>query len=216
MHIMLSINEFVNSLPQRELEMIIDSPTIQEAFIEDVVLEHGFDKTELKKYLLELKPTNNSAEEIEIPLKISKPAPQWDKGESFVVKHKKATLMNEVLDVLNEYNGLSKSAILLKIGKDNVSWRTMFDDIIEYMIARDSVKKISTKYYISNNSIYRECDFHRKLYSLLYAGPKTTTSLMKSLNYNNPKGRSKVLQALNMMVNEKIVQRESKYWVLLD
>ena len=47
-------------------------------------------------------------------------------------------------------------------------------------------------------------------------GPKTTTYLMKKMRYNNPKGRVKVLQALNMMVEEKIVQKESRYWCLLD
>lgn len=214
---MLSIKEVVNSLSQREIGLIISSPTIQEAFIEDVVLEHGFEKSDLEEYFKNEYPNNEEElSVVEIPLKVIKPAPQWDNGETFMVKHRKATLMNEILEVLQETNGVSKTAILLKLGKDNVSWRKIFADVTKYMLARGNIKKISTKYYLSNQSVYRECDFHRELYSLLYESPKTTTLLMKKMRYNNPKGRAKVLQALNMMVEEKIVQKESRYWCLLD
>jgi len=214
---MLSIREVVNSLSQREIDLIISSPTIQEAFIEDAVLEHGFDKSDLEEYFrTEYSNIKEEQTVVNIPLKVVKPTPQWDKGETFIVKHRKATLMNEILEVLQETNGISKTAILLKLGKDNVSWRKIFTDVSEYMLARGNIKKISTKYYLSNQSVYRECEFHRELYALLYEGPKTTTYLMKKMRYNNPKGRVKVLQALNMMVEEKIVQKESRYWCLLD
>jgi len=209
---MQSIIEVFDTLSQTELDYISASPTMREAFLSDMVLEHGFSINELETQLLKL-VTIAPAQESKVVMKVKEPIPVWNRGGSFKTQQKKAELLSDIKNSLQE-EGQSKTQILKTLNKDNPSWRLMCDDVLQYMVAKRIIMKVAAKYYIVSNQTHRETAFHRNIYAQLCAGPKTTSALLKSAGYNNPKGRKKLLQALQIMMNENFVTNDGKHWIL--
>ena len=96
-------------------------------------------------------------------MKVIKPTPVWDEGNDFKTKQKKAKIMNEILDSLR-LEGKSMTNLLKSINKDNTTWRNLAKEVINYMVARELIVKVGSKYYISADKQHRESNFHRKIY----------------------------------------------------
>ena len=155
------------------------------------------------------------ADSFKIPqLRLQKKRVSWDKGESFKIKEKKAQLMNKFLELLQNDNGLSKTSMLKVIKKDNPLWRNLANDVLEYMVDRDLIIKISNRYYLTDTLLEKENTFHRKVYDYICKGPITISTLLFNLNYRNPKGKSKLLSVLSLMENEGMIYKEGNKWML--
>ena len=122
--------------------------------------------------------------------------------------------MNKFLELLQKNNGLSKTYMLKEIKKDNPLWRKLAHDVLEYMVDRDLIIKISNKYYLTNTLLEKENTFHRKVYDYVCKGPITISSLLFNLNYRNPKGKTKLLSVLSLMEGEGMIYREGNKWIL--
>ena len=205
---MPSVKDVIDELTQRQLDSISRSPSIRNAFIDDIVQEHGFQK---QKVIEELSKRVSIVEKKEV----IKPTPVWDEGNDFKTKQKKAKIMNEILDSLR-LEGKSMTNLLKSINKDNTTWRNLAKEVINYMVARELIVKVGSKYYISADKQHRESDFHRKIYSMLCEKPQTLTSLLIGVNYNNPKGKKKVLQVLEILQSERFVSKLGKQYILIE
>lgn len=211
---MPSVKDVIDELTKRQLDSISRSPSIRNAFIDDVVQEHGFDKQQVIREL-STRVSIVEQKDVKIEMKVIKPAPVWDEGNDFKTKQKKAKIMNEILDSLR-LGGKSMTNLLKSINKDNTTWRDLAKEVINYMVARESIVKVGSKYYISIDKQHRENDFHRKIYSMLCAKPQTLTSLLIGVNYNNPKGKKKVLQVLEILQSERFVSKLGKQYILIE
>ena len=210
---MVSALGLIEALSEREIEHLSSSPTMREAFLDEMADEHGLDSEDLMNAFLSITTIKESVEEVPIPMKVIAKKPVWDEGNNFTVKQKKAKLMNECLDILQQ-SGYSKTEMLKLLNKDNVSWRKLATEVLDYMVARGMVIKVAKKYYIHNNQTFRETSFHRKVYSALCEGPQTTSAILRKIGYNNPKGRDKLFQVLTIMRNEDLVHKDGRFWNL--
>ena len=209
---MESIDEVLESLSQREIDHLCSSPTMREAFVSDMVEEYGFDKHTLTIKLNSMAPSLIQVQPA-IEMKVVEPTPIWNLGGNFKTQEKKAKLLEDIKKQLN-YEGLSKTGLLRAMNKDNPSWRLVCEEVLQYMVAKKIVVKMASKYYLTTNHSHRETPFHRNIYSALIEGSKSTSALLITIGYNNPKGRKKLLQALQIMVRERFVIRDGKYWKL--
>lgn len=210
---MVSALGLIEALSEREIEHLSSSPTMREAFLDEMADEHGLDSEDLMNAFLSITTIKEPVEEVPIPMKVIAKKPVWDEGNNFTVKQKKAKLMNECLDILQQ-SGYSKTEMLKLLNKDNVSWRRLATEVLDYMVARGMVIKVAKKYYIHNNQTFRETSFHRKVYSALCEGPQTTSAILRKIGYNNPKGRDKLFQVLTIMRNEDLVHKDGRFWNL--
>lgn len=211
---MPSVKDVISELTQRQLDSISRSPSIRNAFIDDIVQEHGFQKQEVIEELSK-KVSIVEKKDVKIEMKVIKPTPVWDEGNDFKTKQKKAKIMNEILDSLR-LEGKSMTNLLKSINKDNTTWRNLAKEVINYMVARELIVKVGSKYYISADKQHRESNFHRKIYSMLCEKPQTLTSLLIGVNYNNPKGKKKVLQVLEILQSERFVSKLGKQYILIE
>tara|TARA_R110002020_G_scaffold475894_1_gene713813 strand:+ start:2865 stop:3521 length:657 start_codon:yes stop_codon:yes gene_type:complete len=212
------MNEVVNffeNLSDKQREHLIHSPTIRDAFSADLADDFDLSQDEIRNMLEELIEDMHPADSFKIPqLRLQKKRVSWDKGESFKIKEKKAQLMNKFLELLQNDNGLSKTSMLKVIKKDNPLWRNLANDVLEYMVDRDLIIKISNRYYLTDTLLEKENTFHRKVYDYICKGPITISTLLFNLNYRNPKGKSKLLSVLSLMENEGMIYKEGNKWVL--
>ncbi len=207
-----SVVEVFNSLSQREIDHITSSPTMKEAFLSDMSEDYGFSIEELELELSHLIVASPQIDK-EVKLVVAEPVPVWNLGGNFKTQEKKAQLLADIKQSL-QYEGKSKTQILKSLNKDNPSWRLVCDEVLEYMVAKKILIKLATKYHIYANQTLRETSFHRLIYQNLCESPKTTSALLKAIGYNNPKGRKKLIQALQIMVKERFVIVEGKQWKL--
>ncbi len=206
---------FFENLSDKQKEHLIHSPTIRDAFSADLADDFDLSKEEIRNTLEELIGDSNLNTSFKIPqLRLQKKKVSWDKGESFKIKEKKAKLMNKFLELLQKDNGLSKTYMLKEIKKDNPLWRKLANDVLEYMVDRDLIIKISNKYYLTNTLLEKENTFHRKVYDYVCKGPITISSLLFNLNYRNPKGKTKLLSVLSLMEEEGMIYRDGNKWIL--
>ncbi len=206
---------FFENLPDKQKEHLIESPTIRDAFSADLADDFDLSIEEIKTILDTLIKGKETLEtHSHPPLKFQKKKVSWDKGESFKIKEKKAQLMNKFLELLQSNNGLSKTYMLKSIKKDNPLWRKLATDVLEYMVGRDLILKISNKYYLTNSLLQQENTFHRRVYDYICKGPKTISNLLLHLNYRNPKGKVKLMAVLSLMEDEGMIYREGNKWVL--
>ena len=210
---MESMEEIFQTLSQREIEHLCSSPTMREAFVFDMAEEYGFLVEEVNNKLDSLAPALHIEPVVE--LRVVEPTPIWNLGGGFKTQEKKANLLEEIkTQLLNE--GKSKTSLLRSMNKDNPSWRSICDEVLYYMVAKKIIVKIASKYYLATNQSHRETPFHRQIYSKLIDSPQTTSSLLIAIGYNNPKGRRKLLQALQIMIRERFIYKDGKYWKLVE
>lgn len=214
---MVSVSEVLDDLSATEIKHLVSSPSMREAFIAEMADEYDVNSKELEGELL-IKGEEYISDEEEalqdIPLKIVTPMPQWNLGGDFRTQQKKGQIMKEILDLLAREGGRSKTQMLKELNKDNITWREITQEVLEYLKARDMIVKVTNKYYSRNNQSFRESPIHRKIYSLLCESPHTTSSLLRGIGYNNPKGKVKLMQALSIMEQENLIRFENRYWGL--
>lgn len=214
---MMSANQLLEELSSTELNSLMSSPTIRQAYVEEMVDEFDVDKEELSNLLNEMHEEHLSKiVSVEVPkLKVIKKKPIWNLGGNFKTQQMKAEVMNEILDMLELEGGKSKTQMLRALNKDNITWRTITSEVLDYLLGNNLIVKLTNKYYLHSNQSFRESKIHRTIYSLLSEKPHTTSSLLRGIGYNNPKGKIKLLQALRIMEQELLVAKEGKYWGLI-
>lgn len=133
-------------------------------------------------------------------------------------------LIMEITDLLKSNpQGLTKTQILKDL-KKNSSWRTMRDDILNYLEVKGKVRKIGTRYiYDTNTNRVLETTFHRKIYESLADGAKTINGIVTLkdaqgqyvVGYNNTTGRKKVKEVLTLLWREGLITRTNEgSWVI--
>jgi hypothetical protein len=211
---MESILNLIQGLSVKQREQIKNSPSMKDAFASDLSEDSGVAKEDIIIALDDI----FGIEEIPIEskvVKIIKPKVAWDLGEDSKTKARKAKLLSSICDLLQENDGLSKTKILKLINKDNIIWRRLADTVLEYMLYKEMIYKVGSKYYDNIHSKPHENEFHRKVYSILCDGKKTTSAILNELNYRNPKGKRKLLDVLNSMIQHNIVVKSGNKWELV-
>jgi hypothetical protein len=118
----------------------------------------------------------------------------------------------------SKWEGITKTQILLKMGKDTGRWRKSCDDVLRWMMAnkrvvRDNRSLRGAKYYLPKYAEHlKESDFHRTVYEALRNGPQTRTAIVKETCYVNPKGHAKVIAALKLLEREGLVRPIGNKW----
>jgi hypothetical protein len=129
-------------------------------------------------------------------------------------------LVTEVHRVIKgaKSDGITKTQILLKMGKDTGRWRKSCDDVLNWMmankrVARDNRSLRGAKYYLPQYAEHlKESEFHRSVYEALRKGPQTRTAIVKQTCYVNPKGHAKVVAALKLLEREGLVCPIGNKW----
>ena len=129
-------------------------------------------------------------------------------------------LVTEVFRVIksSKREGITKTQILLKMGKDTGRWRMSCDDVLRWMMAnkkvvRDNRSLRGAKYYLPKYAEHlKESEFHRTVYESLCNGPQTRTAIVKKTCYVNPKGHAKVVAALKLLEREGLVRPIGNKW----
>ena len=214
---MVSVQKLVNELSTTELETLLLSPSIKQAFVQEMVEEYGVEKEELNNILKQLyeKQYGGGVVDTKPKFTVVKKKPMWNLGGSFKTQQMKAEIMNLILEDLENQGGKSKTQLLRSFNKDNITWRTITSEVLDYLVGKNLIVRVTNKYYLNKNQSFRESKIHRTIYSLLCEGPHTTSSLLRGIGYNNPKGKIKLLQALKIMEQELLVTKQGKHWGLI-
>ena len=214
---MVSVQQLVDELSSTELDTLLSSPSIKQAFVEEMVEEHSIERGELNNILKDLyeKQFGEVVIDNKPKFKVVKKKPLWNLGGNFKTQQMKAEIMNQILEDLEIQGGKSKTQLLRSFNKDNITWRTITTEVLDYLVGNKLIVKITNKYYLNKNQSFRESKIHRTIYSLLSEGPHTTSSLLRGIGYNNPKGKIKLLQALQIMEHESLVIKQGKHWGLI-
>ena len=133
---------------------------------------------------------------------------------------RQGVLMTEVYRVVKtaQRDGVTKTQILHKIGKDTSRWRKSCNEVLDWMMAnkkivRDNRSLRGAKYYLPKYAEHlKESEFHRTVYESLRSGPITRTAIVKATCYVNPKGHAKVLGALKLLQREGLVRPIGNKW----
>ena len=169
-----------------------------------------FDDSELKEVRENIKNITDNYE-LRKPQVIS-----WESGGDRKNRKKKADLYIEILNLLDDVkDGMSKTAILRVLKKDNGSWRKVSNEVIDYLLSKNIVIKINKKYYLSKNVSQRETPYHRKVYESLSDEPKSATKILKEIGYNNKKGRERLLKVLDVMKQYDYVEKVGTKWSVI-
>ena len=138
---------------------------------------------------------------------------RWDDGSTQAHREKKAVIYHEVLSMLKATNAkMTKTQILRELGKDNSSWRSVCSEVLDYMVSREIVISVGNKFVHSKHYSEREQSYHRAIYEMLCNEPMSQTSILKSMGYQNTKGRSKLKKALELMMVEGLVDTDGRKW----
>ena len=115
--------------------------------------------------------------------------------------------------IQNNPNGLTKTELLKGMRKDNSHWRKEISKLLSYLVI-DGLVQLQNKRYYPHNVLLksRERRVHRTIYELLSAGSLTLTELYVKTGYNGGKSRTSVKCALEDLVNEGYVVKDSKRW----
>lgn len=135
-------------------------------------------------------------------------------ANDYNTKVKQMEMIDSFFEQLNNSNeGISKTTFLKSISKDNFRGRKDFDNIINTTLREGILVKIGRQYYLRNNIITQENNFHRKVYHIIYDNePISASSILTQLNYRNSKGRRKLLQVLKLMSEEDLINYSSNKW----
>tara|TARA_B100000282_G_C31677427_1_gene465082 strand:+ start:262 stop:1149 length:888 start_codon:yes stop_codon:yes gene_type:complete len=140
---------------------------------------------------------------------------RWDDGSSQKQREKKAKIYHEILTLIKDSKqSMTKTQILRWLGKDNSSWRELCGEVLNYMVSREILILDGVKYSHVNNFNEYEKPYHRSVYELIADKPISKTSILKTLGYNNKKGRAKLNKALNVMLVEGLVDTDGTKWYI--
>jgi|TARA_R110002012_G_scaffold261520_1_gene443442 predicted transcriptional regulator len=138
---------------------------------------------------------------------------RWDDGSSQKQREKKARIYHEILTLIKDTKqSMTKTQILRVLNKDNSSWRALCGEVLNYMVSREILILDGAKYSHVNNFNEYEKPYHRSIYELIADSPVSKTSILKTLGYNNKKGRAKLNKALNVMLVEGLVDTDGTKW----
>lgn len=121
---------------------------------------------------------------------------------------KRSLLLVDIPEVLSKNpEGMSKTAILKHLGKDNPSWRSDAEEVLQYLNTIQRVRLVgSTYYHIENAPKIYETDMHRRVYEAVLDGNRSITAVSKAIGYDNSRGRARVANILEMLQQENLVQ----------
>mgnify|MGYP003137326894 FL=1 len=140
---------------------------------------------------------------------------RWDDGSSQKQREKKAKIYHEILTLIKDSKqSMTKTQILRVLNKDNSSWRELCGEVLNYMVSREILILDGAKYSHVNNFNEYEKPYHRSVYELIADKPISKTSILKTLGYNNKKGRAKLNKALNVMLVEGLVDTDGTKWYI--
>ena len=212
-----------------DFDSILNSDTLLELLVREII----FDESEVVSTLTHLKSLRDESDEPDtygdiknsfhqnenIELKITPiQLPKLSKikyvATDYTTKVKQMEMIDSFFEQLNSSNeGVSKTTFLKSISKDNRGGRKDFDDIIRTTLREGVLVKVGRQYYLRNNIITHENNFHRKVYHIIYDNePISASSILTQLNYRNSKGRRKLLQILKLMSEEDLINYSSNKW----
>tara|TARA_B100001094_G_scaffold326855_1_gene383812 strand:+ start:1207 stop:1950 length:744 start_codon:yes stop_codon:yes gene_type:complete len=222
-------NHLETNYSDDDFDSILNSDTMLELLVREII----FDESEVVSTLTYLKSLRDVLEEpnaedgIEnsfhqdeiIELKnTSIQQPKLSKiryvATDYNTKVKQMDMIDSFFEQLNlSSKGVSKTTFLKSISKDNRRGRKDFDDIIRTTLREGVLVKVGRQYYLRNNIITQENNFHRKVYHIIYDNePISSSGILTQLNYRNSKGRRKLLQILKLMSEENLIEYSSNKW----
>lgn len=218
-----------NNYSEDDFDSILNSDTMLELLVREII----FEESEVVSTLQELKSLRNdidksfieddvekiypSNEDIEVrtpPISTQRLSKIKYVATDYNTKVKQMEMIDSFFEQLNNTSeGLSKTTFLKSISKDNRGGRKDFDDIIRTTLREGVLVKVGRQYYLRNNIITQENNFHRKVYHIIYDNePISSSGILTQLNYRNSKGRRKLLQILKLMSEEDLINYSSNKW----
>ncbi len=218
-----------NNYSEDDFDSILNSDTMLELLVREII----FEESEVVSTLQELKSLRKdidksfieedgkkiypSQEDIEVrrpPILTQRLSKIKYVATDYNTKVKQMEMIDSFFEQLNNTSeGLSKTTFLKSISKDNRKGRKDFDDIIKTTLREGVLVKVGRQYYIRNNIITQENNFHRKVYHIIYDNePISSSAILTQLNYRNSKGRRKLLQILKLMSEENLIEYSSNRW----
>jgi hypothetical protein len=212
-----------------DFDSILNSDTMLELLVREIIFEESevvstleelkslrdeLDKTFIKDEVEDIYPSQEDMEVRRTPI----PKPKLSKikyvATDYNTKVKQMEMIDSFFEQLhNTSEGLSKTTFLKSISKDNKKGRKDFDDIIRTTLREGVLVKVGRQYYLRNNIITQENNFHRKVYHIIYDNePISSSGILTQLNYRNSKGRRKLLQILKLMSEENLIDYSSNKW----
>ena len=121
---------------------------------------------------------------------------------------KRSVLLIDIPKVLSvNPKGMSKTALLKALGKDNPSWRSDADEVLTYLNTIQKIRLVGKTYYhIESAPQIYETDIHRRVYEAVLDGNKSISAIAKAIKYDNTRGRKRVGVILNMLAQENLLQ----------
>ena len=207
---MQELKSYLETLSPGEIESILASPTVTEAFSEETADDLGLTFDDVHTYMKELAPKP----QIQVIEDKKRIVQIWDLGESYKKRERKGILMNRIYEVLeSSEGGETMTGILLSMGKNNGHWRPIAKNILDYMHSKGDVVKVGSQYYLKKSNIHRESEFHRIVFKeILSNGPISTSAILNNIGYRNPRGYAKIRPVLDMMAEEGFIRHEDKRW----
>jgi predicted transcriptional regulator len=180
-------------------------------YIDAVEKAHSTDyELELEKIGKRLRKSHDLS-----PLVMKPKLIRWDDGSSQKQREKKAKIYHEILTLIKDSKqSMTKTQILRALNKDNSSWRALCGEVLNYMVSREILILDGAKYSHVNNFNEYERPYHRSVYELIADNPISKTTILKTLGYNNKKGRAKLNKALNVMLVEGLVDTDGTKWYI--
>ena len=182
-------------------------------------MEQGYSYEQAKKWPFETKDLELAIQKIKQEGKYFFPRPTYPEGLGEISMSdtpKYAVLSQKFEETLkSEKLGMNKTQLLKSIGKDNGSWRSIAQDVLDYLELMQRVRQIDNVYYHLDHAppIY-ETAFHRRVYESLGHGPLTITSIVQQVGYDNASGRKKVRKILTLLFNEGLIDKQGQRWTL--
>ena len=212
-----------------DFDSILNSDTMLELLVREII----FDESQVVSTLTHIKSLRDASNESDTQEDIKNNFNQDESIESKIT-HTQQPKLSQIKYVATDYNtkvkqmemidsffeqlnisseGVSKTTFLKSISKDNRRGRKDFDDIIRTTLREGVLVKVGRQYYLRNNIITQENNFHRKVYHIIYDNePISASGILTQLNYRNSKGRRKLLQILKLMSEENLIEYSSNKW----
>ena len=182
-------------------------------------MEQGYSYQQAKNWPFDTNDLELAIEKIKQEGKYFFPRPTYPEGlgEISCADTPKYAVLSQKFEenLKTEKLGMNKTQLLKSIGKDNGSWRSIAQNVLDYLELMQRVRQIDNVYYHMDHAppIY-ETAFHRRVYESLGHGPLTITSIVQQVGYDNASGRKKVRKILTLLSNEGLIDQQGQRWTL--
>ena len=163
----ISLQEIINLTDKDTLQQISKSQTLRQMFLEELSIEHQVDYEKLEEIFNFCYPSR-------LKFKSSPTTPPSItsyKAIPFKLKTQEVQMRELLLELLNHQpQGVSKTKFLKSIRRDNLKGRKLFDRIVLEEIKENNIFKLQSKYFLKTSLVFRESNFHRQVYDIIYIG----------------------------------------------